>query len=130
MRRPLKSGYDLPGNVREWCWNESRDGRVVSGGAWNDAPYLLFLLSQAPAFDRSPKNGFRCALYLDRVKIPAKEFEPVPAVAAPDFHKQKPVPDSVFQVYKDQFSYDKKDLNAHVEWRNASSADWVQPVRA
>jgi len=83
-------------------------------------------LSQAPAFDRSPKNGFRCALYLDRGKIPEKEFEPVPAVATPDFHKQKPVPDSVFQVYKDQFLYDKKELNAHVEWRNASSGDWVQ----
>src|SRR5713226_5618184 len=94
--------------------------------AQNDAPYLLSNLSQAPAFDRSPKNGFRCALYLDRGKIPAKEFERVSAVAAPDFHKQKPVPDSVFQVYKDQFSYDKKDLNAHVEWRNTSSADWVQ----
>jgi dienelactone hydrolase len=118
--------YDLPGNVREWCWNESRDGRVVRGGAWDDAPYLLFDLSQAPAFDRSPKNGFRCALYLDRGKIPAKAFEPALGVASPDFHKQKPVPDSVFQVYKDQFSYDKKELNAYVEWRNASSADWVQ----
>jgi eukaryotic-like serine/threonine-protein kinase len=118
--------YDLPGNVREWCWNQSRDGRVVRGGAWNDATYMMGNLSQAPAFDRSPKNGFRCALYLDRGKIPAKEFERVPAVAAPDFHRHTPVPDSVFQVYKDQFSYDKKDLNAHVEWRNTSSADWVQ----
>jgi tRNA A-37 threonylcarbamoyl transferase component Bud32/dienelactone hydrolase len=118
--------YDLPGNVREWCWNESRDGRVVRGGAWNDATYMMENLSQAPAFDRSPKNGFRCALYPDRGKIPAKAFEPELAVAAPDFHKQKPVPDSVFQVYKDQFLYDKKELNAHVEWRDASSGDWVQ----
>jgi len=37
-----------------------------------------------------------------------------------------PVPDSVFQVYRDLFSYDKTDLNARVEWRNDSSKDWIQ----
>ena len=80
---------------------------------------------QAPAFDRSPKNGFRCVMYLDRGKIPDKAFERVD-VAAKDFYKQKPVPASVFQVYKDQFMYDKHDLAVHVEWRNESSRDWVQ----
>ena len=34
--------------------------------------------------------------------------------------------DSIFQVYKEQFSYDKTDLNARVEWRNESSKDWIQ----
>ena len=47
-------------------------------------------------------------------------------VTTTDFAKQKPVTDAVFQVYKEQFSYDKKDLNARVEWRNQSSAEWVQ----
>jgi dienelactone hydrolase/tRNA A-37 threonylcarbamoyl transferase component Bud32 len=117
--------YDMAGNVREWCWNETKSGRLVRGGAWNDATYMMDELSQAPAFDRSPKNGFRCALYPDPGKIPATAFAPI-EVATRDFTKQKPIPDSVFQVYKDQFSYDKKDLNPHVEWRNETSGDWIQ----
>ena len=117
--------YDLPGNVREWCWNESPEGRIVRGGAWNDATYLLGYASQAPAFDRSPKNGFRCVVYLDRAKIPAKAFEPFKVEASPDFYKHKPVSDSVFQIYKDQFSYDRKELNAHVDWRKESPGGWV-----
>jgi hypothetical protein len=24
--------YDMPGNVREWCWNETSQGRIVRGG--------------------------------------------------------------------------------------------------
>ncbi len=34
-----------------------------------------------------------------------------------DFYKEKPVPDSIFQVYREQFSYDKTDLKARVESR-------------
>jgi hypothetical protein len=41
-------------------------------------------------------------------------------------NRYKPVPDSVFQVYKEQFSYDKTDLNPRTEWRHESSEDWVQ----
>ena len=45
---------------------------------------------------------------------------------APDFYKLKPVSDSVYKVYREQFSYDKADLNARTEWRNESSKDWIQ----
>jgi len=57
--------YDMAGNVREWCWNETSQGRLIRGGDWNDNTYMFGNLSQAPAFDRSPKNGFRCAIYFD-----------------------------------------------------------------
>jgi predicted esterase len=87
----------MAGNVREWNWNETQKGRLISGSAWNDHPKLFGRWSQAPAFDRSSKNGFRCALYPD-----------------------------IFQVYKEQFSYDKTDLNAQVEWKDESHDDWIQ----
>ena len=118
--------YDLAGNVREWCWNESPDGRVLRGGAWNDAPYMFNNISQAVPFDRSPKNGFRCVVYIHPDKIPKPAFDLVKVSEVPDFYKEKPVSDSVYQVYKEQFSYDKSDLNARVEWKNENSPDWIQ----
>jgi dienelactone hydrolase len=93
--------FDMGGNVREWCWNQSKDGRIIRGGAWNDAAYLL-----------------------SREKIPAQAFEPyLPQTV--DFFKETPVPDSVFEVYKSQFSYDKTELNARMESRDERSPDWV-----
>jgi formylglycine-generating enzyme required for sulfatase activity/predicted esterase/predicted Ser/Thr protein kinase len=118
--------YDMAGNVREWCWNEAPSGRIIRGGAWNDADYMFQFLSQAPPFDRSDRNGFRCALYIDANKIPNATFQPVNLPESTDPYKYKPVSDSVFQVYKDQFSYDKMDLNERTEWRSESSDDFVQ----
>ena len=118
--------YDMAGNVREWCWNETQDGRLIRGGAWNDATYMFGTLSNVPAFDRSSKNGFRCALYPDPERIPESAFQMVKLGEALDFYKEEPVPDSIFQVYKEQFSYDKTDLNARVESRDESSEDWIQ----
>ena len=43
-----------------------------------------------------------------------------------DFYREKPVPDSIFQVYREQFSYDKTDLKARVESRQESSQGWIQ----
>jgi len=117
--------YDLGGNVREWCWNETSGARVVRGGAWNDATYLFSDWSQSPAFDRSLRNGFRCVLYFDREKIPAQVFEPYLRQTV-DLYKEVPVPDSVFEVYRSQFSYDKTELNTEVESRDERSPDWVQ----
>jgi len=118
--------YDMAGNVREWCWNESPEGRIIRGGAWDDATYMFENLSQASTFDRSSKNGFRCALYINPQKVPISAFQLAQVDVVPDFYKLKPVPDSVFKVYKDQFAYDKKDLNARLEWRNENAKDWVR----
>jgi eukaryotic-like serine/threonine-protein kinase len=35
----------------------------------------------------------------------------------PDFYKERPVPDPVFKLYKDLYSYDKSDLKARLESR-------------
>ncbi len=119
--------YDMGGNIREWCWNETLEGRVIRGGAWNDAAYLFSNWAQSPSFDRSPKNGFRCVLYIEPEKIPAQTFEPyVPPTE--DFYKETPVPDAIFGVYKNQFSYDKTELHVRLESRDERSPDWVQEI--
>jgi tRNA A-37 threonylcarbamoyl transferase component Bud32/dienelactone hydrolase len=119
--------YDMAGNVREWCWNETRMGRCIRGGAWDDNVYMFGNISQLSPFDRSAKNGFRCVRYLEEDKIPADvfglhEFER----NFRDYSQEKPVPDAIFQVYKDQFSYDPKDLNIKVEARDESSEAWIK----
>jgi len=118
--------YDMAGNVREWCWNESPKGRIIRGGAWNDATYMFSNWSQDSPFNRSSKNGFRCTLYQDHEKIPQSALESVKIGQVPDFYQAKPVSNSIFQVYKEQFAYDKADLDAQLEWRNESSEDWTQ----
>ena len=123
--------FDMAGNVREWCWNETPKGRLIRGGAWDDNTYKFDDLSQAPPVDRSAKSGFRCALYPDPEKIPGSAFQMAKSTGAPffgktvDFYREKPVPDPIFQVYKEQFFYDKTDLKAHVESRQETS-EWIQ----
>ncbi len=117
--------YDMAGNVREWCWNETLVGKLLRGGAWNDNPYRFTELSGAPPFDRSSHNGFRCALYPDPEKIPESVFAMTTFGETRDFYKEEPVEDAIFQVYKEQFSYDKTDLNPHIESRDKSSEDWI-----
>ena len=118
--------YDMAGNVREWCFNKAQKGRLIRGGAWNDNTYMFGNLSQVPAFDRSSKNGFRCAFYPDPENIPESAFQKVKFGETIDFYKEKPVADPIFQVYKEQFSYDKTDLNAQVKLKDESSEDWIQ----
>lgn len=117
--------YDMAGNVREWCWNETSKGRLIRGGAWGDNYYMFDALSQAPAMDRTIKNGFRCALYLDREKIPELTFDKVSPFQPRDFSKEKPVSDSIFEVYKEQFSYDKIPFNARIESRKENPEGWT-----
>src|SRR5690606_38053552 len=51
--------YDLAGNVREWCSNDTPQGKLVRGGAWSDNPYRFAALSQAPPMMRDAEYGFR-----------------------------------------------------------------------
>jgi hypothetical protein len=67
--------FDMAGNVREWCSNETPAGRIIRGGAWGDNTYEFGSRRHAPATDRSAKNGFRCALYPNPEKIPATALQ-------------------------------------------------------
>ncbi len=121
--------YDMAGNVREWCWNDTPQGKLIRGGAWDDNTYQFGSPSQAPPFDRSPKNGFRCALYPGPVKVPESAFQMVkwtgatPEAAGASY--LKPVSDAVFRTYKEQFSYDPTPLEAEVESKR-ETADWTE----
>jgi dienelactone hydrolase len=117
--------YDISGNVREWCWNNTQDGRIIRGGAWNDANYMSTDLSQLPAFDRSLKNGFRCVLYLDRDQIPEQAFQPIKLNVQRNYYNEEPVPEAEFQIFKNQFLYDKAELNAEIHKMDEISEDWI-----
>jgi len=117
--------YDMPGNVREWCWNETTQGRVVRGGAWEDNTYEFGNLRQAPAMDRSAKNGIRLASYPDDDGA-AKAFFGLQAIQTPvDPRSRAPVPDAVFHAYQENFAYDRTDLASRVEERVENPEGWV-----
>jgi cephalosporin-C deacetylase-like acetyl esterase len=119
--------YDMAGNVREWCWNETRMGRCIRGGAWDDNVYMFDNISQLYPFNRSAKNGFRCVRYLEKEKIPDDVFAQYEYEKySRDYSQENPVTDAIFQVYKDQFSYDTKDLNPLVEMKDESSEAWIK----
>jgi dienelactone hydrolase len=117
---------DMAGNVREWCWNETPQGRVVRGGAWDDATYMFAYLGQASPFERDAKTGFRCVRYINKEMIPGSAFASVQPQEEHDLEKMKPASDEFFSVYKELFLYDKTDLQARREWRNEKSSDWIQ----
>jgi formylglycine-generating enzyme required for sulfatase activity/dienelactone hydrolase len=117
---------DMAGNVREWCWNASVQGRCLRGGAWNDQVYMFNNITQAPAFDRSETNGFRCVRYLEGKAPPDRLFEPHRSDTVRDFTMEKPVSDEVFAVYRRLFDYDARDLNARVEARDETNPDWIR----
>jgi dienelactone hydrolase len=117
---------DLAGNVREWCWNPSERGRCLRGGAWNDQEYMYYNVTQAPPFDRSEKNGLRCARYVDAEAVPRSAFDMYRTGAVRDLRVEKAASDEVFAAYREQFAYDPRALDARVETRDEGHQDWVR----
>ena len=108
--------YDLAGNAREWCFNESRDPsfRYILGGGWNDPTYSFNDAYFQPALDRGLANGFRCMKLLTGDTTLVHLNKPV-KIAFRDYLKEKPVDDKTFEIFLRQFNYDKKPLNPKVE---------------
>ena len=120
--------YDMPGNVREWCYNETKNGRVIRGGSSEDNTYEFEYERQAPSFDRSPRNGFRLAYYPDTTGQPGSIFGLSTPYFGIDFKLEKPVSDEVFRIYKEQFAYDKVELNPVIEKREINPDGWIHEL--
>jgi dienelactone hydrolase len=117
--------YDLAGNVREWCVNESsRGGRFILGGGWNDPVYAFNDAYAQSPFDRSPTNGIRCIQYLGSQENRAN-LEQMIEMPFRDFMAEPQVSDETFAMFLNQFAYDKTELNAEIEQRQEDE-DWIR----
>jgi len=105
-------GYDMAGNVREWVWNATGSRRYSLGGAWSDPTYLFTGPDALDPFDRSPIQGFRCALY--PTPPPDEALGSIEKVFR-DYAKETPVEDSVFEAYRRLHLYEPGPLDARVE---------------
>jgi eukaryotic-like serine/threonine-protein kinase len=117
---------DMAGNVREWCWNATEGGRLIRGGAWDDAEYMQTSLTQQSPWSRAAQNGVRCVADPEPALVPKAVFEATALVSGRDYRKATPVSDAVFTSYKSRFDYDPSDLRARVEERDESAEDWVR----
>jgi formylglycine-generating enzyme required for sulfatase activity/dienelactone hydrolase len=116
--------YDMAGNVREWCSNQSGSNRWILGGAWNDHEYMYAVPYSLPPTDRSTTNGFRLASY-PGTSLRAELSAPI-EVFRRDFRTVKPVSDEIFEVFRRQFAYTPSPVEAKPESTDASSPDWTR----
>jgi len=116
--------YDMAGNVREWCANESGDQRFILGGGWNDAAYMFVDAYGQSPWDRSPTNGLRLATYLTETDAVRQSLAPITRPHR-DFFAERPASDAEFAVFRRLFAYDQRPLDAAVEQADTTE-DWVR----
>ncbi len=117
--------YNMAGNVSEWCANESPEGFVTSGGAWNDLAYSFGDYGEYPGTYSSNRIGFRCVLNPPGTQGD-QGGEMLPPAVTPDY---KPSSEADFKVWLTHYSYDKAPLNAKItdtietnDWRRETIA--------
>ncbi len=108
--------YDLAGNAREWCHNESniKEHQYILGGGWNDPTYSFNDSYTQAAMDRSIANGFRCMKELPG-DTSMKHLTSTVSLLFRDYKMEKPVDDKTFSLFLNQFTYDKKRLEPKIE---------------
>lgn len=111
--------YNMAGNVYEWNLNQSPEGFITSGGAWNDLAYSFGDYGEYPGMYSSNRIGFRCVLNSSELSGNQGAGMLSPA-ETPDY---KPSSDTDFKIWQTHYEYDKKPLNATVT-DTIETGDW------
>jgi hypothetical protein len=114
--------YNMAGNVKEWCLNNSTNGYSITGGSWEDNHYLYGDFGSLPGFINSNSVGFRCVK-----NIPPVENDPAALFINKNFQvpPYKPVGESEYKRLATYYKYDKKPLNAKVVSREEKE-NWIE----
>jgi eukaryotic-like serine/threonine-protein kinase len=114
--------FNMAGNVKEWCRNETNDGNIATGGSWQDPIYTFAHFGTFPPFFASNAIGFRCVRSVgedtgeeDQLTIDVKKSIPV----------YKPVDKKTFMIFVPLYRYDKKPLNPEII-ETTETSDWVK----
>ena len=114
--------YDMAGNVKEWCWNETSAGRRYTlGGGWNETDYMFQEPDAVSPFDRQATFGFRCMI----------EPEPVPSqltgmIATLERNASviQLVDPDLYEAYRRLYAYDPRPLDARLEREDDTNPAW------
>jgi dienelactone hydrolase len=111
--------YDLAGNIKEWCWNETADRkRLILGGAWNENNDAMNRVDIRSPLSREANFGFRCMKLIKQDNTSQEAAKPVSIVepATAPLVELKPCSDEVFRIYKKLYDYNKTALNPTIEF--------------
>jgi serine/threonine protein kinase/formylglycine-generating enzyme required for sulfatase activity len=114
--------YNMAGNVKEWCLNNSSNGYSITGGSWEDNYYLYGDFGSVPGFFSSNSLGFRCVKNI----LPV-ENDPAALFINKNFQipAYKPVGESEYKRLATYYKYDKKPLNAKIIAREEKE-NWIE----
>lgn len=99
--------FNMAGNVSEWNLNESPEGFITSGGAWNDLAYSFGDYGIYPGLYSANRIGFRCV----SASPTDQGAQMIPPTETPEY---KPSTDADFKTWLTHYEYDKKPLNAEI----------------
>jgi hypothetical protein len=118
--------HDLDGNVSEWIWNETGNGRRgTTGAAWPDPPFRTRQIVSKSSWDRDSTHGIRLIKSFDSEDKRAKLRESAESFAPREFKKETPASDEEFAIYKRMYAYDEHPLNEEIV-EEVQSEYWVR----
>jgi formylglycine-generating enzyme required for sulfatase activity/dienelactone hydrolase len=113
--------YDMPGNVKEWCWNSIENRRISLSGGWDEPEYMFRNADHFPPFLRAHNFGFRCMKYLSEENVDREMSKPVEADSIA-INIKEPCSDEIFEIYKSLYDYAETELDPIVESREEWSS--------
>lgn len=106
--------YDMAGNVREWCSNESNGMRFTLGGAWSDPTYMFVGGQRLPPMNRSVTNGFRCIRNTNPVLAQLQLAASIPPPVSGQL-SLIPASEEVWRTSRSLYAYNHSDLRPAIE---------------